>query len=133
MQEALLARRQGEEALGVAVLDQRHEARVVAFDGRDLDRAEVELVHLGRGRRRLGICYISNGDLANGKKMHLMEIRLVLEERLDHARLVVLSGEVERRVAVSVLHVDVGEDVPDHGHELESIVTNKRMSNSERT
>ena len=81
----------------------------------------------------LGICYISNGDLANGKKMHLMEIRLVLEERLDHARLVVLSGEVERRVAVSVLHVDVGEDVPDHGHELESIVTNKRMSNSERT
>ena len=53
MQKALFARREGEEALGVAVLDQRHEARVVAFDRRDLDRAEVELVHLGRGRRAI--------------------------------------------------------------------------------
>ena len=50
--------------------------------------------------------------------MYLVEIRLVLQQRLYHARLIELCGEVERRVAVRVLHVDVGEDVADHGYKL---------------
>ena len=47
-----------------------------------------------------------------------MKVRLVLQQRLYHARLVELRGEVEGRIAILVLHVNVGENVSDHGDEL---------------
>ena len=50
---------------------------------------------------------------------YLVKVRLVLQQRFYHARLVELCGEVEGRVAIFVLHVNVGEDVRDNGDELE--------------
>ena len=53
--------------------------------------------------------------------MYLVKIRLVLQQRLYHARLVEFCGEVEGRIAVLVLNVDVGKNVTDHGYKLEYI------------
>ena len=50
--------------------------------------------------------------------MHLVKVRLVLQQRFNHAWLVELCCEVERRVAILVLHVNVGENMGDHGDEL---------------
>ena len=54
--------------------------------------------------------------------MYLVKIRLVLQQCLYHARLVEFCGEVEGRIAILVLHVDVGKNVADHGYKLEYMI-----------
>ena len=49
---------------------------------------------------------------------HLVKVRLVLQQRLYHARLVEFCCEVEGSIAIFVQHVNVGENVGDHGDEL---------------